>query len=61
MKHMREVVKHNILLKKIQKAFPECSEEECKQLHQDVLKCVVNKEYVSRENELFSVNFILDR
>ena len=61
MKHMREVVKHKILLTKIQKAFRECSDEKCKQLHEDVLKCVENKEYVSQENELFSVNFILDR
>ena len=47
MEDMSEVVEHQQLLTRIQKAFPECNEEKCSELYHDVLKCVGNKRYVS--------------
>lgn len=47
MEDMADVVEHQQLLMKIQKAFPECNEEKCLSVYHDVLKCVGNKRYVS--------------
>ena len=48
MKHMPEVVEHEILHMRIQKVFPERSQEEWQQLYKGVLNCVTNKAaYVS--------------
>ena len=52
MKHMPEVVEHEILQLRIQKAFPERSQEECQQLYTDVLNCVTNKETYVRGGSL---------
>ena len=49
MEDMSEVVEHQQLRMKIQKAFPECNEEKCTALYHDVLKCVGNKRYVSHK------------
>lgn len=47
MEDMSEVVEHQQLLMRIQKAFPECNEAKCYAIYHDVLKCVGNKRYVS--------------
>ena len=47
MEDFYDVVVHQQLLMKIEKAFPECSEEKCLTIYQDVLKCVRNTRYVS--------------
>lgn len=47
MEDMSEVVEHQQLRMKIQKAFPECNEEKCTALYHDVLKCVGNKRYIT--------------
>ena len=47
MEDMADVVEHQQLLMKIQKAFPECKEQKCLSVYRDVLKCVGNKRYVS--------------
>ncbi|KAJ7363535.1 Transient receptor putative cation channel sub M member 7 [Desmophyllum pertusum] len=47
MEDMSEVVEHQQLLTRIQKAFPECNEEKCSELYHDVLKCVGNKRYIT--------------
>ncbi len=47
MEDMSEVVEHQQLLMRIQKAFPECNEEKCYAIYHNVLKCVGNKRYVS--------------
>ena len=51
MEDMSEVVEHRQLLLRIQKAFPECNETKCYAIYHDVLKCVGNKRYVSRERD----------
>ena len=47
MRDFPEVVEHEILQMRIQKIFPDCSQEESQQLYREVVKCVVNKAYVS--------------
>ncbi|XP_022809071.1 transient receptor potential cation channel subfamily M member 3-like [Stylophora pistillata] len=47
MEDMSEVVEHQQLLMKIQKAFPECNEEKCTALYHNVLKCVEKKRYIT--------------
>ena len=47
MEDFYDVVVHQQLLMKVEKAFPECSEEKCLTIYQDVLKCVRNTRYVS--------------
>jgi len=47
MRDFPEVVEHEILLMRIQKTFPDCSQEESRQLYKDAVKCVTNKAYVS--------------
>ena len=51
MEDMSEVVEHRQLLRRIQKAFPECNETKCYSIYHDVLKCVGNKRYVSRQGD----------
>ena len=43
---MADVVEHHQLLLKIEKAFPECDEEGCLKIYENVLRCVGNKRYV---------------
>ena len=43
---MVDVVDHHQLFVKIEKAFPECDEEECLKIYENVLRCVGNKQYV---------------
>lgn len=43
---MVDVVEHHQLFVKIEKAFPECDEEECLKIYENVLRCVGNKRYV---------------
>jgi len=47
MKDFPEVVEHERLQIRLQKTFPDCSQEEYQQLYKDVVKCVTNKAYVS--------------
>lgn len=47
MEDFYDVVVHQQLLMRIQKAFPECNEEKCMAIYQDVLKCVGNKRYIT--------------
>ncbi|XP_073244598.1 transient receptor potential cation channel subfamily M member-like 2 isoform X3 [Porites lutea] len=49
---MADVVEHHQLLLKIEKAFPECDEEGCLKIYENVLRCVGNKRYIT----VFSVN-----
>ncbi|PFX13442.1 Transient receptor potential cation channel subfamily M member 3 [Stylophora pistillata] len=49
MEDMSEVVEHQQLLMKIQKAFPECNEEKCTALYHNVLKCVEKKRYLCKQ------------
>ena len=39
-------MEHHQLLLKIEKAFPECDEEGCLKIYENVLRCVGNKRYV---------------
>lgn len=39
-------MEHHQLFVKIEKAFPECDEEECLKIYENVLRCVGNKRYV---------------
>ena len=43
---MVDVVDHHQLFVKIEKAFPECDEEGCLKIYENVLRCVGNKQYV---------------
>jgi len=47
MRDFPEVVEHEILLMRIQKTFPDCGQEESRQLYKDVVKCVTNKAYIT--------------
>ena len=47
LEEMADVVEHHQLLLKIEKAFPECDEERCLKIYENVLRCVGNKRYVS--------------
>lgn len=49
MEDFYDVVVHQQLLMKIEKAFPECSEEKCVTIYHDVLSCVRNTRYVSEK------------
>lgn len=46
LQEMVDVVEHHQLFVKIEKAFPECDEEECLKIYENVLRCVGNKRYV---------------
>ena len=54
------MVEHRHLLFKIEKAFPECNEEACVQIYENVLKCVSNKRYVSMERFINFVEYLDD-
>lgn len=47
---MADVVEHHQLLLKIEIAFPECGEEGCLKIYENVLRCVGNKRYVCMVN-----------
>ncbi|XP_074627353.1 transient receptor potential cation channel subfamily M member-like 2 isoform X1 [Acropora palmata] len=47
MEDFYDVVVHQQLLMKIEKAFPECSEEKCVTIYHDVLSCVRNTRYIT--------------
>ena len=46
LQEMVDVVDHHQLFVKIEKAFPECDEEGCLKIYENVLRCVGNKQYV---------------
>lgn len=46
LQEMVDVVDHHQLFVKIEKAFPECDEEACLKIYENVLRCVGNKQYV---------------
>ena len=48
LQEMVDVVEHHQLFVKIEKAFPDCDEEECLKIYENVLRCVGNKRYVCR-------------
>jgi len=52
LQEMVDVVDHHQLFVKIEKAFPECDEEGCLKIYENVLRCVGNKQYIT----VFSVN-----
>ncbi|KAL9987179.1 hypothetical protein ACROYT_G001438 [Oculina patagonica] len=52
LQEMADVVDHHQLFVKIEKAFPECDEEGCLKIYENVLRCVGNKKYIT----VFSVN-----
>ena len=48
LEEMADVVEHHQLLLKIEKAFPECDEDGCLKIYENILRCVGNKRYVSQ-------------
>ena len=60
MEDFYDVVVHQQLLMKIEKAFPECSEEKCVTIYKDVLNCVRNTRYVSENCFYLTVIFFED-
>ena len=43
---MADVVEHTQLINMIERAYPELNDAKCKQVYQNILKCVEKKEYV---------------
>jgi len=55
---MVDVVDHHQLFVKIEKAFPECDEEGCLKIYENVLRCVGNKQYVCYLLFSFTISFL---
>ena len=55
---MVDVVDHHQLFVKIEKAFPECDEEGCLKIYENVLRCVGNKQYVCYMLFIAAINFL---
>lgn len=58
LQEMVDVVDHHQLFVKIEKAFPECDEEGCLKIYENVLRCVGNKQYVCFPLFNATINFL---